>query len=128
MRGKATVLLTALALAAVAAGCGGGDEAEPSGAAGSAQAIEVSATEFAFEPATIAVDAPGTYTFRVVNDGQVAHAFEIEGQGIEEETETIAPGGSAELTVELPSAGEYEIYCPVGNHREQGMVGTLQVG
>jgi uncharacterized cupredoxin-like copper-binding protein len=74
------------------------------------------------------VQEPGTYTFRAVNDGQFPHALEIEGHGVEEATEDIQPGATAELTVELTEAGDYELYCPVGNHRDMGMDGSLQVG
>lgn len=69
---------------------------------------------------------PGTYTFVVENAGSTDHALEVEGQGLEEETETIAPGSSAELTVTL-EAGTYELYCPVGNHQDQGMTIDIDV-
>jgi uncharacterized cupredoxin-like copper-binding protein len=49
----------------------------------------------------------------------------VEGNGVEEETETITDS-SAELTVDL-EAGSYKFYCPVGNHEQAGMVGTLTV-
>jgi plastocyanin len=116
-------------LLAVGAGCGAGDdeEAAPGGEAGGGEAIEISATEFALDPATIELDEAGTYTFRLVNDGGAVHALEIEGNGLEEETEQIGAGESAELTVEL-AAGQYELYCPVGNHRDQGMEGRVVVG
>ena len=41
--------------------------------------------------------------------------------------ETIQPGDKTELTVDLDE-GTYEIYCPVGDHKDRGMVGTLTVG
>ena len=63
----------------------------------------------------------------MVNDGEVPHALEVEGDGIEVETGSIAPGEAAELTVELRE-GEYEVYCPIGDHRAEGMEGTLVVG
>lgn len=72
---------------------------------------------------------PGSTTFRVRNTGTVPHAFEVEGQGIEEETAQIQPGDSAVLSVDL-QPGEYTAYCPVEgevNHRQQGMVTTLYV-
>jgi hypothetical protein len=47
---------------------------------------------------------------------------------VEEETETIEPGESAELTVDLSKEGSYEIYCPIEGHRDLGMDGTLTVG
>ena len=78
-------------------------------------------------PATVTIDAPGTYTFEATNDGGVDHALEIEGSGIEEETETIGPGESASVTVDLES-GTYEMYCPIGNHRDLGMSGEVTVG
>jgi plastocyanin len=117
------LLLVALAVP-VASGCGGGDEA---GDAGAVQTVEISETDFALEPETVNLDEAGTYTFRAVNNGDAPHALEIEGGGIEEKTEEIQPGESAELTVELDT-GEYEMYCPVGDHKDRGMVGTVVVG
>ncbi len=76
---------------------------------------------------TSKLDAAGTYTFHLTNAGEFEHALEIDGQGIEEETSVIGGGDSADVTVDL-AEGEYEIYCPVGNHREMGMEGTLVVG
>ncbi|HYN39281.1 MAG TPA: plastocyanin/azurin family copper-binding protein, partial [Rhodospirillales bacterium] len=68
---------------------------------------------------------PGKVTIAFDNPAQVPHAVEVEGGGVEEETDTTTEG-SAELTVDL-KAGEYEFYCPVGNHRQAGMEGTLTV-
>ena len=39
----------------------------------------------------------GAVTFTVANTGTVPHAFEVEGQGIEQETKVIQPGSSATL-------------------------------
>jgi hypothetical protein len=47
---------------------------------------------------------------------------------VEEETETIEPGETAELTVDLSKEGSYEIYCPIDGHRDKGMEGSLIVG
>ena len=41
-------------------------------------------------------------------------------------TETIGPGESASVTVDLES-GTYEMYCPIGNHRDLGMTGEVTV-
>ncbi len=68
---------------------------------------------------------PGRVTIAFDNPSRVPHAVEVEGNGVEEETETITDA-SAKLTVDL-DAGEYEFYCPVGNHEQAGMVGTLTV-
>jgi plastocyanin len=106
------------------AGCGSEDSAGTDTSGGAS--LEVSETEFALDPSSLTVDEAGEVTIRVVNDGAVEHALEVEGEGVEEETDTLAPGESAELTVEL-AAGSYTIYCPIGNHREQGMEGTVVV-
>jgi plastocyanin len=67
----------------------------------------------------------GEVTFTYSNPSQVPHAFEVEGNGVEEETETITEGEDS-VTVQL-EAGEYVYYCPVGSHRQAGMEGTLTV-
>jgi uncharacterized cupredoxin-like copper-binding protein len=66
-------------------------------------------------------------TFDVSNDGQSPHNLEVEGNGIEEELESdLDAGETGTLAVEL-EPGEYEWYCPVGNHADLGMEGTLTV-
>jgi plastocyanin len=117
-----------VALVSVLGACGGDDNeaSAPPAEGGGGQTVDVSGTEFAFDPSSVTVDAPGTVTFRLTNNGTTDHALEIEGNGIEEETDTIGPGETAEVTVDL-SAGEYEMYCPVDDHRGQGMEGTVTV-
>jgi plastocyanin len=80
--------------------------------------------ELAFDKTSLRAK-PGRVTIAFDNPAQVPHAVEVEGNGVEEETETITDG-SARLTVDL-EAGEYRFYCPVGNHEQAGMVGTLTV-
>jgi len=71
--------------------------------------------------------AAGSVTFNVTNNGTEEHGFEIEGEGVEEEIEgNLQPGESGSLTVDL-AAGEYHVYCPVGDHAEMGMELTLTV-
>ena len=125
-----TLILIALAIP-FAAACGGGDDSSSNttaatGGGGGGQTVDLAATDFHFNPPTIPVDA-GTVTFKLTNNGETSHALEIEGNGIEEGSDTIGPGESTELTVDL-AEGEYEIYCPVGNHKDMGMVGTVTVG
>lgn len=118
-----TYITVALALPLALLACGDeGDEAS------SGQVVEITGMEFSLDPSTVNLDEPGTYTFRFVNDGQFEHALEIEGHGVEEETDVIGGGETAELTVELTEEGEYEMYCPVDDHREKGMEGTVVVG
>jgi plastocyanin len=126
MRSLTAIALLVTAALALAA-CGSEDEDQATPASASGQTIEVSATDFALDPPTIELEGPGEYTFRLTNDGGTEHALEIDGQSVEEETETIGPGETAELTITL-EAGEYEMYCPVDGHREMGMEGTVSVG
>jgi plastocyanin len=72
--------------------------------------------------------AAGTVTFTITNAGSIPHAFEVEGRGIEQETQTIQPGSSDSLTLTL-QPGTYEVYCPVGedSHKKLGMEAHLQV-
>jgi uncharacterized cupredoxin-like copper-binding protein len=119
-------------LAVVLAGCGGSSggsktTAAPSGSGGG-QTIQVKETEYKLTPSSLTVAKPGTVTFEVTNAGQTDHALEVEGNGVEEETETISPGSSAKLTVDLSKNGTYEVYCPIDGHRDMGMEAKLVVG
>jgi plastocyanin len=87
-------LLLVLAIAALA-GCGSEEEDGDSAAPAVDSRVEIVETEFALEPANVAVEAAGETTIRVVNNGSFPHALEVEGEGVEEETEEIAPGESA---------------------------------
>jgi uncharacterized cupredoxin-like copper-binding protein len=125
MRVALLALFTVLALPA----CGSGSsESGTTGQAAGGPSVAINETEFKLDPSSVQVDQAGTVTFRVTNDGTIDHALEVDGQGVEEETETIKPGESAELTVDLSKDGSYELYCPVDGHRDSGMEGTLTVG
>jgi plastocyanin len=129
--------ITALVLAAAfLAGCGGDDEEEPAATpeqtqepaagGGGGETVEVASPAdggLSFEPAELTAPA-GEVTFTYNNPSQVPHAFDIEDvEG--GETDTITES-EASVTVQL-EAGEYTFYCPVGNHRQAGMEGTLTV-
>jgi plastocyanin len=136
--------LIALVLAAgvlAAAGCGGDDDDSGSSGSGGGTGTESgggSSSSGGGETLTVTADPggaiswdkselnakAGSVTLKLVNQSDVPHAIEVEGNGVEEETETVT-GKDAELTVDL-KAGEYEYYCPVGNHRDT-MKGTLTV-
>ena len=68
----------------------------------------------------------GTITLTMDNPSSLPHAIAVEGNGIDEEGETVDKGGTSTVTVEL-KPGEYEFYCPVPGHEEGGMKGTLTV-
>ena len=124
---------------AVFAGCGGDDEEEPASTPETAQ--EAPATEEGGGGETVNVSSPadgslkfdqselsakaGKVTFTYDNPSSVPHAFEIEGNGVEEETDTITES-KASVTVDL-KPGTYKYYCPVDGHEAAGMKGTLTV-
>ena len=130
--------IAALAIAAALgiAACGDDDDSSDSGSAGTTEEeaaapsgapVKVVATEFKFSPANPTIAKAGTVTFSVANEGQAPHALEVEGPNGEAKTGTIEPGKSEDLEVDLGKAGTYEWYCPIGNHREQGMEGEVKV-
>src|SRR6267378_4253305 len=116
-RNAAALLFTALALAGTPA----------HRIAGNRAAVSVKLSEWKVELSQSSITA-GPVTFTVANTGNIPHAFEVEGQGIEQETTVIQPGSSATLTITL-KPGKYEVYCPVGNdsHKKLGMQADLNV-
>jgi plastocyanin len=124
----------------LAAGCGddedeggGGGASTPeateeaAGGGGGGEALTLTADpggNISWEPGELSA-AAGSVTIKLVNESDVPHAVEVEGNGVEEESETIT-AGETELTVDL-EPGEYVFYCPVGQHRQNGMEGTLTV-
>ena len=132
-------LVVKAAAALAFAGCGGDDEEAPTATATEA-ATEAPAAGGTASKLAIAADPGGAKKFTeteltatagqveidFANDSQLPHAVEIEGNGVEETTETVTGEDAPPLTVDLP-AGTYEFYCPVGDHRAAGMEGTLVV-
>jgi uncharacterized cupredoxin-like copper-binding protein len=106
---------------------GAAEQQAPAASGAAGQTVSLSASEFKFTPSDPTVKKTGKVTFKVRNDGNTDHALEVEGPDGETETDAIAAGESATLTVDLGKAGKYEMYCPIGNHRDQGMEGTVTV-
>lgn len=131
------LLLVVLALTLAVAACGGDDD----DTTGEAAAEDTTTHEEAMEGThlTLTADpdgalsfdtteltaAAGEVTIELVNDSGIPHNVEVEGNGVEEVSETISEG-STELTLTL-EAGEYEFYCAIPGHKEGGMEGTLTV-
>jgi len=125
----ATVMVaTALALGA----CGGDDDSNSStpskSAGGEGQTLKLTADAggaLKFDKDTLSANA-GKVTITLDNPSDVPHAIEVEGNGIEEEGDTVQKGGTSTVTADL-KAGTYEYYCPVGDHEAEGMKGELTV-
>jgi uncharacterized cupredoxin-like copper-binding protein len=112
-----------LAACGGSSGGGGGDNSSV------LQTIQISEKEYSLNPSSITVPKAGTYAFEVTNDGQTAHALEIEesGGGNEEETGDIQPGAKKTIEFTFSAGGSYEMYCPIDGHRQQGMEGAIMV-
>ena len=97
------------------------------GQAGDPVAVSAKLSEWKVELSRMTI-AAGVVTFTVTNSGSIPHALEVEGQGIERETDVIQPGQSATLRLTL-KPGTYEVYCPVGgdSHKHLGMETRLSV-
>jgi plastocyanin len=122
---RATALLVAIALGAVATGCGEKRHTASGGGGSGSSAAAISETEFKLNPSSPSVAPGGTVT--VKNDGGTTHALEIETPSGEVKTKPIAPGQSA--TIKAPAkAGSYTMYCPIDHHKQKGMTGKLKVG
>ena len=127
----------ALVLAAGAltvAGCGG-DDSSSSGTSssssgssgGSSQTLTVTADPggaISWDKTKLDAKA-GNVTLKLVNDSDIPHAIEVEGNGIEEQKTDVITKSSANVSVDL-KPGTYEYYCPVDDHKKT-MKGTLTV-
>ena len=126
MRRITWIFIALVSISLLAAGCGD-DEDEGGGGGGGGGSLTLTADPggaISWEPGSLSASA-GSVTIKLVNESDIPHAVEVEGNGVEEESETVT-GADTELTVDL-EAGEYTYYCPVGDHREKGMEGTLTV-
>ncbi|HEX6167859.1 MAG TPA: plastocyanin/azurin family copper-binding protein [Acidimicrobiales bacterium] len=118
---------TAVALAVAAtllAGCGGDgeDEALPAVDGPVSPRLEVSATEMAFTPDAVAVEA-GEVEVVLHNDGTILHDLRIDDQPLLLE----AVAGETDTGSIALDPGSYAFFCSLPGHREAGMEGVLEV-
>lgn len=95
------------------------------------QNVTVTLSEFTIEPSAINVQAGEQVNFTLNNAGKFPHDLHVEGQGVVAEAVegdgNIASGESATWQWTPTQPGTYQMWCPVGPHRENGMVGTITV-
>jgi plastocyanin len=99
----------------------------PAASSGGGASVPVAADPggaLAFTEKTLSAKA-GKVTFDFTNKSQVPHAVAIEGNGVDVKTEVVT-GANASVTADL-KPGKYTFYCPVDQHRQAGMEGTLTV-
>lgn len=124
-----------LTRAVLGAACGGAlllggvAIAAPARAGQATSTLTVRETEYLLGlPRSATVRAGQRIVLRAVNSGAIAHALSISGPGLaEHSTANLAPGMKAALTVTLRKAGRYTLWCPIGGHRQLGMVTHLTV-
>ena len=122
--GMVSVLLAAGAIGSgVITSAGQAEAAE--GGAGALSLTANAGGQLSFDKQSLEAPA-GEVTIRMENPSSVPHNVSVEGDGVDEEGETVEKGGTSEVSAEL-RAGEYTFYCSVPGHREGGMEGTLTV-
>ncbi|HEV2476567.1 MAG TPA: plastocyanin/azurin family copper-binding protein [Candidatus Dormibacteraeota bacterium] len=123
MRSLATGLVAVALLAACGGSSGGGGgNAQPAGS------IQVTMTEFKFDPSTIS-HASGNIVFWLVNSGTTQHDMAIRdssGKTIAS-SELVSAGDTKEFDVSAIAAGTYTFFCTQPGHEGSGMKGTLTV-
>jgi plastocyanin len=122
-------LAVPLAVVALMAGCGGDDEEGPGRTVtvGARDTVDVTAHEYAFDPERIVVEAGGSLTIELRNDGDLAHNLRLRRDGREVGGTPTFPGGRTESGQVRLQPGTYEMLCTVGDHAELGMTGELEV-
>ena len=98
---------------------------EREGEAMEAREIVVEGSEFSFSPSSITVNAGEKVKLTFNNVGNFPHNFTVQGLGVA--TRTIGAGQSDTVEFTVEESGTLTFFCSVGNHRAQGMEGTLAV-
>jgi plastocyanin len=124
-----------------AAGCGGGGGSGGSGATGGSggsgggsgggqpvKTIRIVEKEYSLSPSSVSISKPGLYVLQGLNKGTISHGLAVEGNGLDMDGPVVSPGGTSTLRVTISKPGSYELYCPVGNHKEMGMEAHLTLG
>jgi uncharacterized cupredoxin-like copper-binding protein/uncharacterized membrane protein len=89
-----------------------------------ATVVEVTATDLAFDPTTITIDAGEPVNLRLVNRGQILHDLTIPDLDV---TLAAEPGETVTTGITVDTPGSHEFLCTVPGHADAGMHGTLTV-
>jgi uncharacterized cupredoxin-like copper-binding protein len=89
-----------------------------------ATVVEVTATDLAFDPSAITIDAGEPVNLRLVNRGQAFHDLTIPDLDV---TLAAEPGETVTAGITVDTPGTYEFLCTVPGHANAGMRGTLTV-
>ena len=127
------ILIVAVLLSLSLVSCGG--------AGGASDTINVTMTDFQFQPSQFTVPAGQEITFSSSNNGAVVHNFVVMKLGTsagdffdDEDVPNvyweveIPPGGSVDTSFAAPSEpGEYQVVCRTEGHIVSGMIAKLTV-
>ncbi len=86
--------------------------------------IIVEGSPFKFVPNTITIKK-GVVTKIVFKNLKGSHDFVVDGLGVR--SKTLKEGEEEVVEFTSEKAGSFEYYCSVGNHKAQGMTGTIIV-
>ena len=98
------------------------------GGGGGSQNLQLSADpsgQLKFDKTSLSAKA-GSVTITMDNPSPVQHAVSVEGNGVDEDGETVGMGDKSSVTADL-KPGKYTFYCPVDGHEAAGMKGELTV-
>ena len=87
--------------------------------------VTIKMSEYTISPSVISINAQKDTTFILKNLGFTTHSFVIDELDIY--SGVIPPGESKTVNFTAEEPGEYDFYCSVGNHRDNGMEGILIV-
>lgn len=99
--------------------------ASPAVTEGEVREIMVEGDEYSFSPTTFELVAGETVKITFKNTGKLPHNLTITELGIS--TKTIGGGQTDSVTVTADKTGMYSFFCSVGNHRQLGMEGSLEI-
>jgi uncharacterized cupredoxin-like copper-binding protein len=120
---KWTNLAAAAGIAVVVTACGSDKEPDlPAVEGATSPRLEVTATEMAFDPDAVAVEA-GAVEIVLRNEGSTLHDLRIDDEPVVVEA---TPGDTGTGEIEL-DPGRYQFFCSIAGHQEAGMEGVLEV-
>jgi plastocyanin len=90
---------------------------------GTVTQVEVTATDFSFDPTTILLDVGTTAEVSFTNDGTVLHSFTV--PDFEFEVEAEAGDGQTVTFAVTDEPGSYEFFC---KYHPNEMMGTISIG
>lgn len=88
---------------------------------------DISAVEYKFSQTVINAKVDQKIVVTLHNDGAMVHDFTVEIGSNKYATKILEPGMAETIEFTVDKTGEYDFYCSVAEHREEGMEGKLIV-